>query len=81
MKSTVSLPTTPTCRVIYIKDDVTYFVGLKTPNCPSTLQQELLNRKIGMSQVIRVEPVQPLQPIQRGHPAAHRMAQYMRVSD
>ena len=81
MNNKVSLPTTQTCKVIYIKDGVTYFVGLKTPKCPDTLQQLLLDRQIGISQVLRVEPIYPPQMPQRGHPAQHQMARYMSISD
>ena len=81
MKTQFALPTTPTCKVIYIRDGVTYFVGMKTPTCQATLQQEMLNRKVGMSQVLRVEPIHPPQTPQRGHPAQHQMARYMSILD
>jgi hypothetical protein len=81
MKTQITLPATPTCKVIYIRDGTTYFAGMKTPNSQDILQQEMMNRKIGMNQIVRVEPIQPLQPLQRNHPAAQQMAKYMSISD
>ncbi len=78
---TFDLPATPTCRVVYIKDGVTYAGVIQTPSDNHQLQAVMLGRKVGMSQVERVEPIQPVKEIQRGHPAQHRIAEYMSYRD
>ena len=76
MHKLFDLPTTPTCKVIYVKDDVTYAGIVKTPTSNDGLQALMLERKIGMSQVQRLEPIQPRGDLQHNHPAMNQMARY-----
>lgn len=80
-KVQMCFPSTPTCKVIYVNQGVTYFVGLKTPKDEETYRQELLAKKVDIEQVVRIDPVQPIQPIQRNHPAEHQLSRYMSFSD
>lgn len=79
--SQVTLPTTPTCRVNYIKDGVTYFIGLNTPKDDEGYRKALEAKRVDINQVISVEPIHPRPPIQRNHPAAQQMSRYMSFSD
>lgn len=75
------IPSTPTCKVVYIRDGVTYSGVLNpTPKDNHDLQRKMLDRKVGMSQVQWLEPIQPRQDVHRPDPAQHRMAQYMAFS-
>jgi hypothetical protein len=82
MKKTFELPATPSCRVIYLKDGVSYAGVLNpTPKSNDELQQRMLVRHIGMGQIETLEPIQPPRDLQRNDPAVHQMSKYMRISD
>lgn len=81
MKS-FDIPGTPTCKVVYVRDGATYSGVLSpTPKDNNELQRRMLDRKVGMSQVERLEPIQPRKDMHRPDPAQHRMARYMSISD
>ena len=75
------LPNTPTCKVIYVRDGVNYSAAITTPADVHDLQAVMLKRQVGLSQVLRVEAVQPRHDPTRGHPAQHRIVQYATVSE
>jgi hypothetical protein len=76
------LPATPSCRVIYNKGGVSYAGVLNpTPKSNDELQRRLLDRKVGISQVDRLEPIEPRGDLQHNHPAAYQMSQYQKISD
>jgi len=81
MKVAFTLPSTPSCRVLYVRDGVTYAAVLSTPRSCDELLITMLNRKVGVSQIKDVQPIQPLAPLKRQHPAEHRMAQYASAAD
>ncbi len=73
------LPSTPTCKVIYVRDGVNYSASISTPEDNHQLQAVMLERHVGMSQVLRIEGVQPPRDLHRGHPAHHKIVQYATV--
>ncbi len=78
----LTIPTTPKCRVVYIKDAVTYGKVMPTPTSVSELQRTMLfSHQIPASCLVRVEPLKPLPSMERPDPAAHRLAQYATVAD
>jgi hypothetical protein len=79
-KSTFSLPITARCKVVFIRDGVNYASIIPTPQSNDQLQQSMLQRQVGMSQIQRVEPVEELQ-CQHPHPAQHRIVQYASLMD
>ena len=80
MNITFQLPTTPKCKVVYVRDGTNYQGIIDTPQDNSALQVVMLKRQVGMSQIQRVEPVQPPAPLYRNHPAQHRIAKYSAIS-
>lgn len=82
MKKTFGLPATPSCRVVYIKDGVSYAGVLNpTPKSNDELQRRMLERHIAVSQIDRLEPIQPRADFQHNHPAAYQLSQYQKISD
>ena len=81
MNKTFTLPTTPTCRVAYLRDGTLYGAVIKTPRSNAELQVVMLARKVGMSNIERVEPIQPLQDIHRPHPALRKLTQYATAAE
>ena len=82
MKHLFEIPTTPSCRVVYIRDGVTYAGVLNpSPKDNNELQRQMLERKVGMSQVQRLEPIQPPKDFVHNDPATHQVARYMSLSD
>ncbi len=75
------MPATPSCRVIYVKDGVSYAGVLNpTPKDNHELQRRLLDRKIGMSQVQELEPIQPRGDFQYGDPAMNQLNRFVKSS-
>lgn len=82
MKQAFALPNTPKCRVIFIRDGVSYAAVITTPKDNTDLQMTMLHTKqVGMSQIQRVEPLVELAPLNRPHPAQHRIAKYATPAD
>ena len=81
MQVKFNLPATRTCKVVYVRNGVTYQSIITTPRSNDELQQIMLTRKVGVSQIQTVEPIEGLKPFVRTHPAAHRMAQYQTLAD
>jgi len=77
MKTTFDIPQTPTVKVHYRRDGVLYSTVIVTPNSNQDLQMVMLGRYVGISQVERLEAIQPRQPLHRNHPAIHRISQYV----
>lgn len=78
---TFALPSTPTCKVVYIKDGTTYAGVISTPKTNHDLQTTLLSRQIEMAQVQRLEPIQPRGDLQWGHPASNQLDKYLSGRD
>jgi len=76
----MTIPSTPTCKVLYKRDGITYFIGLKTPPNAEVLKSELTSRGIDLNSVMKLEPINPPQ-VHRGHPAANQLSKYMAMSD
>lgn len=74
-------PNTPSTRVFYNRDGVQYHTVIQTPASYSDFQQKLLARQIGVSQVMRFEPVQPRQDLHRTHPAHNHLTRYANMAD
>jgi len=71
----LTIPSTPKCRVVYIKEGVNYGAVINT-NVLSAW------RKFHSAAIlVRVEPLQPLPSMERPHPAAHRLAKYATVAE
>jgi hypothetical protein len=88
-KQPFQFPETPTCKVTY---KVNTFMGtpcteylkfgiIPTPRSTSQLQVTMLARGCGLSQIKLIEPVQPAKPLERPHPALHRMSQYATAAE
>jgi hypothetical protein len=77
MKITFAIPETPMVRVIYNRDGTQYGGVIPNPKDTDGLVSSMLSRQVGVSQIVRIEPVQPRQELHHGHPAQHRLAQYM----
>ena len=60
MKTQFSLPSTPVCKVVYVKDSVHYQAIIPTPRDNEALQCAMLTRHVGMSQVKYVQALAPL---------------------
>lgn len=79
---TFDIPSTPSCRVVYVKDGTTYAGVLNpSPKSNSELQARMLERKVGMSRVQRLEPIQPPKDFHRNDPAGHQVTKYLALSD
>ncbi len=76
-----ALPSTPNCKVIYTRDGTTYSAAIPTPADNFELQSKMLERHVGISQVVRVDAVQPPRDLNRGHPAHHRIVQYATIAE
>jgi transcriptional antiterminator Rof (Rho-off) len=57
--------------VIYVRDGVNYSAIMSTPQSNDELQTVMLARKVGMSQVLRVEEIKSLTPSHQ-----HTIVQY-----
>ena len=58
MKTNLTLPKTSQCNVIYTRGGVAYSCLMPTPPTMDALQVKMLAKQIGISSVVRVEPVQ-----------------------
>lgn len=76
MTTKFALPSTFKCKILYTRDNATYSAITTTPRSNDELQKFLLTRKVGMSQVQRVEAIEPPRELHRPHPAFRALAQY-----
>lgn len=77
MKTTFTLPNTVRCNVIYMNGNVMQSANIATPKSTDGVITEMLKRKVGTSQIVRVDPVIPhFKPQQSTHPAARQVAKY-----
>lgn len=77
MKSIFTLPSTARCNVIYLNGNVLQSANIATPSTADGVVVEMLKRKVGVSQIQRVEPVHSfVKPPQSNHPAARQVAKY-----
>lgn len=81
MKLEFKLPETPTCKVIYERDGTKYSATIPTPSNADGVVSVMLARQVGVSQIRGIEPIHPLQPLRRGHPADHQMVKYATPAD
>ncbi len=81
MKTKFVLPATSKCKVIYVRENVTYQAITDTPRSNDELQRFLLTRKVGMSQVQRVEAIEPPRDLHRPHPAMRALSKYATTSE
>ncbi len=74
----LTLPNTPMCRVIYIRGGVTYGQVIKTPATLDDVRIAMLSYKppVAAKEVVRIEPIKPLPPLHRPHPALRRIAKF-----
>jgi hypothetical protein len=80
MKLAFTLPETPTIKVIYSKGGTNYSAVIPNPQSTDSLLCTMLDKQVGASQIVRLEPIQPRQELHRGHPAQHRMAKYVALT-
>lgn len=78
---TLILPNTPMCRVVYHRTGTNYGAVIPTPKSTSELQIVMLARQVGVSQIQRLEPIQPLKPLNRPHPANHNLVKYTTIAE
>jgi hypothetical protein len=81
MKVAFAIPETPTIRVIYTKSGTNYAGIIANPKSTDGLVAAMLTRQVGVSQIVRLEPIQPRQEFHRGHPAAQRLARYATAAE
>jgi hypothetical protein len=81
MKVAFAIPETPMIRVIYTKNGTNYAAVIANPKGTDGLVAAMLTRQAGVSQIVRLEPIQPRQEFHRGHPAAHNMARYASAAE
>ena len=81
MKAAFTFPTTPMCRVVYTRQGVNYSATIPTPVNTDGLVSAMLTRQAGLSQIMRIDPVQPRQEFGHAHPAQHRMVQYATAAE
>lgn len=81
MKLAFAIPETPTIKVIYTKNGTQYGGVITNPKSTDGLVAAMLTRQVGVSQIVRLEPIQPRQEFHRGHPAAQRMARYATAAE
>lgn len=73
-----TLPSTPMCRVVYTRQGTNYGATMQTPADVEDLRMAMLAKSppVASKDIVRIEPVTPLSPMNHGHPAAHRMVKY-----
>lgn len=78
MKALFALPNTPMCRVVFTRGGVNYGKIMPTPNEPDDIRVAMLTctPPVAAKDIVRIEPITPLAPIHRGHPAQHKLAKY-----
>lgn len=69
------------CRVIYTREGVNYSATIPTPVNTDGLVSAMLTRKAGLSDIHRLEPVEPRREVRHTHPAAHGMAKYATAAE
>lgn len=57
MKTSFTYPTTPTVKVIFNRDGVNYSATIPNPHNDDGLVVAMLPKKVGVSSVVRIEPV------------------------
>ena len=84
MKQSFALPITPTSRVNYVQRKflgnpcVPYATSavIKTPKSNDELLITMLARKVGQTDIIGIEGIEPPKEFHRGHPAQPRLVKY-----
>lgn len=66
------------CRVVYTRGGTQYGAMMKTPAELDDVRVAMLakNPPVAAKDIVRIEPVTPLTPIHRGHPAQHKLVKY-----
>ena len=70
---TFLFPSTPTCRVIYTRQGVTYSGTIQTPVTQQELLVAMSSRNAKVDDIIRIEAVEPKKDVVHLHPAMNRM--------
>ena len=79
---TFQFPQTASCRVVYVRDGVNYSGIMPTPKTQAELLQAMSARNAKVDNIKTIEPFVPARPdAPRAHPAMHRMAQYVSLSE
>ena len=81
MKVAFAIPETPTIRVIYTKSGTNYAGVITNPKSTNNLVAAMLTRQVEVSQIVRLEPIQPRQEFHRGHPAHNRLDKYASAAE
>lgn len=82
MKLAFAIPETPTIKVIYTKCGTNYSAVIPNPKSTDGLVIAMLNtRQVGVSQITKLEPIQPRQEVYHAHPAAHRLTKYASAAE
>ena len=75
---TLNLPNTPMCRVVYTRNGTNYGAMMRTPADLDDVRIAMQSKTppVQSKDIVRIEPVTPLSPIRRGHPAQHKLVKY-----
>ena len=78
MKNSFTLPNTPQCRVVYKRDGTEYGAIITTPKTLEDVRIKMMERQppVASHQVVRIEEIKPLAPLNRNHPALRSMTKY-----
>lgn len=73
---TFSFPSTPTCRLVYTRQGVTYSGTIPTPKTQQELLVAMSARNAKVDDILRIEAVEPKAEFTHSHPAMHRMEKF-----
>ena len=62
MKLNLALPITSSIRVVYTHQGTTYGAVIANPRTHDGVIRAMLNRKVGVSQIVRLEPLSSQSP-------------------
>lgn len=80
---TLTLPNTPSCKVVYNRGGVNYFAVMQTPAELDDVRiaMQAKTPPVASKDIVRIEPIQPLAPLHRQHPAFHRIVKYSTAAE
>lgn len=66
------------CRVVFTRGGVNYGKIMPTPSEPDDVRVAMLSCQppVAAKDIVRIEPITPLTPVNRPHPAHHKLAKY-----
>lgn len=79
---TLTLPNTPMCKVVYTRGGTQYGAMMRTPADLDDVRIAMQSKTppVPSKDIVRIEPVTPLAPINRPHPALHRLVKYAAIT-